>query len=847
MSDPLFTIAEIESCAHPSVVEAGRLLFNSGKALKKIEIVGADVIASFKGSLECIAVVSRKPGMPLQSTCSCGFGYGSACEHVVAAMLAAGSERAIQTGLDLQPGHDQRQRQIPDTVVGQSPGSAGSDDGGPVADIETVRDVPVPRLYLSETDHTLLVELRFGYLSGTIEVLGRDRSREKLVSTSSGTVARLERSMAREQQWSMQLQQSELVPYRSGIYTPANDAMEWVQTVLPGLAGSGFEVFGRETLVDASTNKTAPSLKLSVSRTANGRVECMIETSFGDTPADLAALFAAVIAGQKYVKLSNGSTGEIPQEWIDKLAAVFALCEKTLHDNRIVLREINAQAIRTLESIAQSTTWEDTCTAGLVRLREYRSSGTAVVPDSFKGTLRSYQLAGFQWFQFLKEFGLGGCLADDMGLGKTVQTLALLLCEKEQTVSRLPSLLVVPTSLLFNWQRESRAFVPSLLIMTYHGYDRKRYRSGDFRLADVVLTTYGTLQREIDLFAAMAYSWVILDEAQAIKNPLSQTAKSARRLDARHRLALSGTPVENSLSELWSLFAFLNPGMLGPYSRYAASFIRPIEKERNKTRLAVLHDLTHPCILRRTKGQVAKELPAKTEMIIKVPLLPRQRTLYEMTRDACYASIMRAIDSQGLEQSRLHVLQALTRLRQICCHPRLVDPSFKGDSGKFETFDELVENVVAEKHKALVFSPFVGALDLIRERLRFRAIRHEYLTGQTADRRVPVDSFQADPDIPLMLISLKAGGVGLNLTAADYVILFDPWWNPAVENQAADRAHRIGQTRPVFVYKLIAQDSVEERVLELQKAKKELFDALLTPDAGVFKSLQKEEIQRLFK
>jgi non-specific serine/threonine protein kinase len=234
-------------------------------------------------------------------------------------------------------------------------------------------------------------------------------------------------------------------------------------------------------------------------------------------------------------------------------------------------------------------------------------------------------------------------------------------------------------------------------------------------------------------------------------------------------------------------------------------------------------------------------------VLIKIPLLPRQRLLYEMTRDACRASVMQTIDQRGLGQSRLHVLQALTRLRQICCHPLLVDPLFKGDSGKFEAFEELVDNVVAEKHKALVFSPFVSALDLIQKRLRGRAIRYEYLTGQTADRQVPVDAFQADPDIPLMLISLKAGGVGLNLTAADYVILLDPWWNPAVENQAADRAYRIGQTRPVFVYKLIAQDSVEERVLELQKAKKTLVDALLTPESGVFKSLQKEEIQKLFE
>jgi non-specific serine/threonine protein kinase len=845
MSDPLFSAAEIESCAHPSVVEAGRRLLNSGGSLKKIEMVGADVIAAFKGDLECTAVISRKPGRPVQSACTCGFGYGNACEHVVAAMLAASTERAIQTGLDLQSPLENRPVSAASPAAEQRDTIKNEDIELPM-DVESVQDIPVPRLYLSESDDLLLAELRFCYLNGSVEVTGRDRSREKLVSVPSGRVIRLQRSMAREIQWASRLVDADLIPYRAGMYTPQADSTGWVRDRLPGLAANGFEIFGRETLMACSTNKVTPALKLAVSPAGNGLIECSIDTTFGEPGVPLTALFEAIIAGKKYVRLSDGSTGEIPQEWIDKLAAVFALCDKKPLGNSLLLREINAQAIKTLESIARSTIWEATCAAGLTRLKEYRGSRTAIVPRSFRGTLRPYQLAGFQWFGFLKEFGLGGCLADDMGLGKTIQTLALLLCEKEQAVSRRASLLVVPTSLLFNWQREARTFAPALLIMTYHGHDRKRYRKGDFDLADVVLTTYGTVQREIELFAAMTFNYVILDEAQAIKNPLSQTAKSIRRLTSLYRLALSGTPVENSLSELWSLFAFLNPGMLGPYSRYAASFIRPIEKEKSEARITVLRDLTHPCILRRTKGQVAKELPPKTEVIIKVPLLPRQRSLYEMTRDACRASIMRVIDDQGLGQSRLHVLQALTRLRQICCHPLLVDPSFKGDSGKFEAFEELVENVVAEKHKALVFSPFVSALDLIRKRLRGRAIRCEYLTGQTADRRIPVDAFQTDPDIPLMLISLKAGGVGLNLTAADYVILFDPWWNPAVENQAADRAYRIGQTRPVFVYKLIAQDSVEERVLELQKAKSELVDALLTPESGMFKSLQKDEIQRLF-
>jgi non-specific serine/threonine protein kinase len=847
MAAGIFSASEIESLAHPAVLESGRSLLNAGTSLKRIEIVGADIIARFKGAQDCTAVISRKPGSPLQSACTCGFGYGGACEHVAAAMLAANTELAIQTGLDLQPAHNGRKvPAAPNGIEGPSAIATGN-GSDPFGDIESVRDTPLPRLYLSASDDTLLVELRFAYLSGTIEVLSRDRSREKLVSTPSGTVIRLERAMARELHWASQLGQSDLVPYRSGIFTPDHDAPEWVRSNLPQLAASGFEVFGRETIVSGPSNNASPSLKLSVTPAGKGFIECTIEASLGNTALHLTSLFAAVIAGKKFVQLSDGSTGEIPQEWIDKLAAVLALCEKSPHDNRIVLREINAQALKTLESIAQCATWEATCAAGLKRLMNHEHSSAPAIPASFKGTLRSYQRTGIEWFAFLKEFGLGGCLADDMGLGKTVQTLCMLLEEKERDPALKTSLLVVPTSLLFNWQREARAFAPSLLVMNFHGPDRKRYCRDDMRLADVILTTYGTVQREIDHLAAMRFNYIILDEAQMIKNPLSQTAKTVRRLSSCHRLALSGTPIENNLSELWSLFAFLNPGMLGPYSRFAATYIRPIEKERSESRVAVLRDLTRPCILRRTKAQVAKELPPKTEMIVKVALLPRQRTLYEMTRDACRLSIMQAIDARGLEQSRLHVLQALTRLRQICCHPRIIDPSFKGDSGKFEALDELIENVVAENHKALVFSPFVSALKLVRERLRERAIRHELLTGATTDRQKPVDAFQNEAGIPLMLISLKAGGVGLNLTAADYVILLDPWWNPAVETQAADRAYRIGQTRPVFVYKLIAQDSVEERVLELQKAKKQLVDAIISPDQGIIKSLGKDEIKRIFE
>ena len=851
MSTPFFSEAELQAHAHSSVLEAGHLLYGERTALKKLQIVGTDIIATFKGAPDCTAVISQKPATPLQSVCTCGFGYGSACEHVVAAMLAANAQQAIQIGLDFEApaaaaadGAGYRATIVP-PVAQELFGT--HEPASPPVEIETVEDRPTPRLYLKEWDDMLLVELRFAYLDGLAEFHGHDRSREKLVAGPTGVIVRLQRSIVKEQLAASALQAAGLTPFRSGTYTPAADPAAWVRADLPRLSAEGFEVYGRETLVSFKTASAKPTMKLSVSRADNGIVDCTFDIEYGGAAAPLAGLFEAVIAGKKYVKLSDGTTGAIPGEWIEKLAIVFALCEAVPRTDTLRLSQTKLAAIEVLESIADCSSWEGTRKAGLKHLEDYASPAKRDVPQTFKGTLRSYQQAGYEWFYFLQEFRLGGCLADDMGLGKTVQALALLLSERARGEALKTSLLIVPTTLLFNWQREARTFAPSLLLMLYHGRDRRRYSRSDMGLADVVLTTYGTVQREIDLFKKLQFNYIILDEAQAIKNPLSETARMVRELTSRSRLALSGTPIENNLSELWSLFAFLNPGMLGSYRGFTTDFVKPIEKGRDETRMEVLRKLIAPCILRRTKGQVAKELPPKTEVMARVSMTPHQRTLYTMTKDACRASVMQAIDTEGLDRARIHILQALTRLRQICCHPLLVDPSYKGDSGKFEALDGLLENVVGERHKALIFSQFVSVLDLIRGRLDERKIRYEYLTGKTADRQRPVDSFQENPDIPVMLISLKAGGTGLNLTAADYVIMVDPWWNPAAENQAADRAYRIGQTKPVFVYKLITEDSVEERVVEFQKSKRALFDAIIMSEPSVFKNLKKEEIGRLFE
>jgi non-specific serine/threonine protein kinase len=448
-----------------------------------------------------------------------------------------------------------------------------------------------------------------------------------------------------------------------------------------------------------------------------------------------------------------------------------------------------------------------------------------------------------------------------MGLGKTIQTLVFFDSLREARHAQLrsahrdeqssepdeqaASLIVVTRSLLVNWQREAARFTPHLRLLEY--FDNNRLRDlRQFDQYDLVITTYGVMLRDIALFRKYTFHYAVLDESQAIKNPHSQTARAARLLQARHRLVLTGTPVENSSIELWSQFAFLNPGLLGSLEYFKNEFITPIEKKGSLQTTSILRKLVYPFILRRTKDQVAPELPPRTERILYSDMEAGQRKMYNRTRDLYRGIVLGMLEQQGLNQSRLKILEGLLRLRQISNHPRLVDDKFRGESGKFELLIETLETLRAENHKALVFSQFVQMLRLVRNVLDERSIPYTYLDGQTRNRMGIVDTFQGDPNIPFFLISLRAGGQGLNLTAADYVIHIDPWWNPAVETQASDRTHRIGQDKPVFIFKMITRDSVEEKILTLQERKKKLVDQLIQTENAFFKSLTEEDVQNLF-
>ncbi len=450
----------------------------------------------------------------------------------------------------------------------------------------------------------------------------------------------------------------------------------------------------------------------------------------------------------------------------------------------------------------------------------------AAPPLELRADLRPYQSEGVGWLQHLRAHDAGGILADDMGLGKTLQTIAHVLTEKQQGRLDRPAMIVTLTSLVGNWQRELAKFAPSLRVVPYHGPHRKQ-RLGELAAHDVIITTYPLVARDRDELAAIPLHLLVLDEAHAIKTHDTLAADAVRALDTRHRVCLSGTPIENHLGELWSLFDFLMPGLLGSAQDFAHEFREPIEQRGDRARLESLRDRVKPYILRRTKDAVAPELPAKTQLVRAVELTGAQRELYESIRLSAHADVRTHIKQHGMARSTIAILDALLKLRQVCCDPRLTSIQNTAGSAKLDVLLELLTTGLADGRRVLVFSQFARMLGLVSEALLARGIRHVTLTGSTTDREKPIDAFQSGK-ADVFLISLKAGGAGLNLTTADTVIHYDPWWNPAVQAQATDRAHRIGQTKPVFVYDLIAAGSVEERMLGLQKHKRNLADSILS-------------------
>ncbi|HWC53658.1 MAG TPA: SNF2-related protein, partial [Chitinophagaceae bacterium] len=603
-------------------------------------------------------------------------------------------------------------------------------------------------------------------------------------------------------------------------------------------------VFGFEALKNFRFNTAKPQTRIFISSNTDW-FDAKVDIVFGDQKVTVAEVKKALANKQQFVQLNDGTLGILPEEWIKKYSLLFRVGEGKA--NSLKLSRYHLSVVDELYETRDENELVVQLEEKYNRLREFNKINEIQPPEHLKPVLRPYQVAGYQWLNYLSEIGWGGILADDMGLGKTVQALSFLEQYKKQN-NQIRALVICPTTLIYNWENEIRKFTPELTYRIHHGGARVRTKE-EFLGHDITITTYGTLRSDIKVMVGVEFDYLILDESQAIKNPASKVTKAAGLLNAKHRLCMSGTPLQNNTFDIFAQMNFLNPGMLGTMEFFRQEFAMPIDKFGEEDRKEHLKKILYPFILRRTKEQVARDLPEKQEMILFCEMEDEQRKIYDAYRNDFRDKIMGTIQEQGIQRSQLTILQGLMKLRQICDSPAILNEQekFENHSIKLEELTrEITENI--SNHKALVFSQFLGMLSLIKEKLNELGVKYEYFDGSTSapDRETAIQSFQNDESVRVFLISLKAGGVGLNLTAADYVYIVDPWWNPAVEQQAIDRTHRIGQTKNIFAYRMICKDTIEDKILKLQEKKRALAKDLIADDTSFVKSLTKEDVEYLF-
>jgi SNF2 family DNA or RNA helicase len=616
---------------------------------------------------------------------------------------------------------------------------------------------------------------------------------------------------------------------------------DWFPDAFEEWQNQGVTILGFNKLTKNRLNQNKAKISVHMASGINW-FNTTANVEFGKQKVTLKHLHKAVKNRSKYVELGDGTIGILPEKWVERFAKFFEAGEiageviqtpkirfasvEEMYEGEMLDREVKEQI-----AFYQS------------RVDDFRSIQPVPVPRTLKASLRNYQKQGLNWLNFLDDYNFGGCLADDMGLGKTLQIIAFILLQRKKQVKNT-NLIIVPTSLIFNWQAEVQKFAPSIKVLTIYGSDRVKEVT-DFDRYEIVLTSYGTLLSDVNFLKTYHFNYIILDESQAIKNPESQRYKAARLLQSRNKLVMTGTPVENNTFDLYGQLSFACPGLLGNKTQFRNHFSIPIDRFKDSERAVELQKRINPFILRRTKQQVASELPEKTEMVIYCEMGEEQRKVYNAYELEFY-NFLNTKNEGDIERSRLHVLQGLTKLRQICNSPALLrdDLYYGQSSAKIDVLMEQIEDT-APWHKILIFSQFTSMLDLIRPELEERGIGYEYLTGQTRDRGARVENFQTNENVRVFLISLKAGGTGLNLTEADYVYLIDPWWNPAVENQAIDRSHRIGQQKNVIAVRLICPGTIEEKVMELQEAKKDLANDLVKTDTDILKSLTRSDLLAL--
>ncbi|MGJ4950318.1 SNF2-related protein [Bradyrhizobium sp. HKCCYLS20291] len=712
--------------------------------------------------------------------------------------------------------------------------------------------------------------IRPGFRYGSIEIEAASGGKE-VETFHDGRVHLVARAKTDEAKWTKRLGKLDLVPLRKlqtysfgghGDDLTFADEGRWLQFMhleLDALRAEGFEIRIDDTF-PFRLAESSGLVDMEIEGSGIDWFEFGFKIDIDGKPHDLAELLARLLAQpaivdalaetdsnakHMYVPLPDGRHLALAAgRFLPVLLALQTMRLSGGVDASGKIRLSRAQLLPLLAQDADAFKGPDDLRRLADLLRQHRPEELKL-PAGFKAKLRPYQQHGVAWLDLLRQANLGGVLADDMGLGKTVQVLALLALEKARGALTAPVLIVAPTSLMTNWFNEAARFVPDLKVLVFHGAGRKELIE-QIPQHDLVLTTYPLIARDHELILGRNWHMAILDEAQTIKNPNAATTRWLSAIKASHRFCLTGTPMENHLGELWSIMSFVNPGYLGDKTAFVRNWRTPIEKEGNQLRAAALTRRVKPFLLRRTKEEVATELPAKVDIVETVAIDGKQRDLYDSIRAAMAKKVSKALDERGLGRSHIIVLEALLRLRQVCCDPRLVklDDKVERPSAKLDRLMEMVEELVSEGRKIIIFSQFTSMLELIEQRFEAADIDYELLTGETRDRKRAIEAFQKG-DSPVFLISLKAGGVGLNLTGADTVIIYDPWWNPAVEAQAIDRAHRIGQDKKVFVYRLVTAGTIEEKIGELKLRKQALADSLFDRDGNIGKALTEEDITAL--
>ncbi len=705
---------------------------------------------------------------------------------------------------------------------------------------------PEVKLFLLEKGDYLVFQPAFSYKGYET----RTRDRDEMIVPQGDKVLVVHRNREKENEFIQELQNLHsnfVFNEDSGtLALKGTDVLKnnWFFLFVDAMKDMKTPVFGFEALKNFRFNTAKPQTKIFISSNTDW-FDAKVDILFGDQKVTVAEVKRALANKQQFVQLNDGTLGILPEEWLKKYSLLFRVGEgKT---DTLKLSRYHLSIVDELYETRDEEELVVKLEEKYKNLKQFNQIKEIEPSIELKKILRPYQVAGYQWLNYLKDIKWGGILADDMGLGKTVQALSFMEYYKNEH-GKLKALVVCPTTLIYNWENEIKKFTPELTYRIHHGGTRTRVKE-ELTDHDITITTYGTLRSDIKMLMGIDFDYVLLDESQAIKNPSSKVTKAACLLNAKNRLCMSGTPLQNNTFDIFAQMNFLNPGMLGTMEFFRQEFSIPIDKFGEKDRKEHLKKILYPFILRRTKEQVAKDLPEKQEMILFCEMEDEQRNIYDAYRNDFRNQILGTIETQGIQKSQLTILQGLMKLRQICDSPAILNEQEKFENHSIK-LDELARELSEDMgdHKALIFSQFLGMLALIKARLEELGIKYEYFDGSTSapDRQTAIDSFQNNDEVRVFLISLKAGGVGLNLTAADYVYIVDPWWNPAVEQQAIDRTHRIGQTKNIFAYRMICKDTIEDKILQLQEKKKALAKDIISDDASFVKALTREDVEYLF-